>query len=89
MTSDHQCDLVTVSGQQHGERRAAQSAIDAGQLLPETDPDQLAFEIESVLLSANWYFHLFDDPSYMTRAGDAVRMRLARDATELAGQSSP
>jgi len=63
-------------------RRAVRSAIDAGELRKGTDPEQVAFEIESVLLSANWYFHLFDDQSYMQRAKDAVRLRVARDATQ-------
>jgi AcrR family transcriptional regulator len=62
-------------------RRAAQSAIEAGELQRGTDPEQLGFEIESALLSANWYFHLFDDQSYMRRAREAVRLRVARDAT--------
>ena len=63
-------------------RRAGASAVDAGELGPHTDPEQLAFELEAALLAANWYFHLFDDRSYMARAADAIRLRLSADATK-------
>ncbi len=46
-----------------------------------TDPQQLAFELEAALLSANWYYHLYDDPAYLERARRAVRDRLASQAT--------
>jgi AcrR family transcriptional regulator len=62
--------------------RAAAAAIDNGELNPHVDPDQLAFELEAALLSANWYFHLFNDASYMNRAREAIRRRLHSDATE-------
>lgn len=60
--------------------RAAQAAIVQGQLRPDTDPKQLALELEAVLLAANWYFHLYRDTSYLRRAREAVRGRL-QDAT--------
>jgi AcrR family transcriptional regulator len=60
---------------------AAQDARDKGELLPVTDPRQLAFEIEGALLTANWYFHLFDDGSYLDRARRAIRSQLQNAAT--------
>jgi AcrR family transcriptional regulator len=61
--------------------RAAQAAVERSQLRPGTDPTQVAFELEAALLSANWYFHLYRDTSYLRRARDAVRGRLLQDAT--------
>jgi AcrR family transcriptional regulator len=62
--------------------QAAAAAINSGDLSPGVDPSQLAFELEAALLSANWYFHLFDDASYMDRAREAILHRLLSDATE-------
>ena len=62
--------------------RAAAAAITSDELSPHVDPDQLAFELEAALLSANWYFHLFNDASYMNRAREAIRRQLLSDATE-------
>src|ERR1700728_997996 len=50
-----------------------------------TDPQQLAFELEAALLSANWYYHLFNDATYFDRARRTVRARLTSEATP-AGQ---
>jgi len=33
-----------------------------------------------MLLSANWYFHLYADDSYLDRARRAIRGRLASEA---------
>ncbi len=63
-------------------QRAAAAAVEAGDLRPDADPQQLAFELESALLSANWYLHLFSDASYLTRARDAIQRRLASEATQ-------
>src|SRR5580692_586163 len=41
--------------------RAAADGLAKGQLRPDSDPRQLAFELEGALLSANWYFHLYRD----------------------------
>ena len=61
--------------------RAAASARAAGELHASSDPQQLAFELEAALLSANWYYHLYRDPAYLERARRAVRDRLAGQAT--------
>jgi AcrR family transcriptional regulator len=61
--------------------RAAEEARAQKQLPLGTDPQQLAFELEGALLTANWYFHLYDDPGYLDRARRAVRVRLASEAT--------
>jgi AcrR family transcriptional regulator len=62
--------------------QAAAAAMKRDELSPRVDPDQLAFELEAALLGANWYFHLFDDASYMDRAREAIKRRLLSDATE-------
>jgi hypothetical protein len=54
-------------------------------------------DLEGALLTANWYFHIFDDAAYIGRGREAVRDRLITDATtagrralmELAGASRP
>jgi AcrR family transcriptional regulator len=66
---------------------AAQEARAQGELLTDTDPGQLAFELEAALLSANWYFHLYTDATYLSRARRAVGSRLASSAT-LSGRES-
>ena len=49
-----------------------------------SDPRQLSSELEGALLTANWYFHLYSDPSYLSRGRRAVRAQLASQATPLA-----
>jgi AcrR family transcriptional regulator len=61
--------------------RAAAKAQANGELAPDADPKQLAFELEAALLSANWYFHLHADAGYFNRARRAIRTRLASEAT--------
>jgi AcrR family transcriptional regulator len=61
--------------------RAAQEGQQRGELAPGSDPQQLAFELEAALLSANWYYHLFNDATYFGRARRAVRECLASQAT--------
>lgn len=62
------------------ERAAAQAQAN-GELTPDADPKQLAFELEAALLSANWYFHLHADIGYFDRARLAIRRRLTSEAT--------
>jgi len=69
--------------------RAAAGAQEAGELHTNADPQQLAFELEAALLSANWYFHLYKDPSYLERARRAVLDRLASQATRTGLHSLP
>jgi AcrR family transcriptional regulator len=61
--------------------RAARDARARGHLPAGSDPVQLAFEVEGALLTANWYFHLYADPGYLSRARRAVQGRLASEAT--------
>ncbi len=61
--------------------RTAQDAQAQRQLPAGSDPRQLAFELESALLMANWYYHLYADPGYLSRARRAVRACLASEAT--------
>lgn len=59
-------------------QRAADTAVRAGELPADTDLEQLAFDLEAVLLSANWYLHLFSDRRYLERARRSVRSRVGR-----------
>ena len=61
--------------------RAAADAREQGELRDACDPEQLAFELEAALLSANWYFHLHSDTGYIDRGRRAVRARIEADAT--------
>ena len=61
--------------------RSANGAVQLAELGEACDPQQLAFELEAFLLSANWYFHLYSDASYLDRTRRAVRSRLESVAT--------
>jgi hypothetical protein len=61
--------------------RAAADGRTRGELTAACDPEQLAFELEAALLSANWYFHLHADTSYLDRGRRAIRSRLNSGAT--------
>ncbi len=69
--------------------RAAQDARAQKQLPAASDPEQLAFELEGALLTANWYFHLYSDPGYLSRARRAVQARLAKEATPAGRRALP
>jgi AcrR family transcriptional regulator len=56
---------------------AIHDARDAGHLAPDTDPQQLAFELHSLGMGANWAFQLYRDEAAFDRARSAVRTRLA------------
>jgi AcrR family transcriptional regulator len=56
--------------------RLAREAIELGELNPETDPAQLAFELKALLVAANTSFILLDDPTVFTRARQAIGERL-------------
>jgi hypothetical protein len=47
---------------------------------PAAGTGRLAFELESVLGSANWFVHLFDDPACTSRARKTVGDRLLGEA---------
>lgn len=61
--------------------RAAVEGRECGELGSESDARQLAFELEAALLSANWYFRIHADSTYLERARQAVHTRLVAAAT--------
>lgn len=60
---------------------AIQDAQDAGELPPELDSEQIAFEINSIGLGANWAFQLYRDDAAFDRARRAIRERLSDPAS--------
>src|SRR5262249_48715313 len=56
---------------------AVRKAQEAGHLRADADPAQLAFEIHSLFLGANWAFQLHRDARAFDRARAAIRQRLA------------
>lgn len=48
--------------------RDAEIARAAGELPPDTDPEQLAFELNAIFMGANWASRLLRDPDAFTRA---------------------
>lgn len=60
--------------------REATNARTTGDLSPDTRPDQLAFEINALLMAANWSNRLLDDPRSFQRARAAIEARLAAAA---------
>jgi len=58
-------------------------AQNAGHLQKAIDATQLAFEVNSLELGANWAFQLYGDPKAFKRARDAIRERLSRFATSV------
>ena len=56
---------------------AIQDAQEAGDLSPQLDSEQLAFEINSMGLGANWAFQLYRDEEAFERARVAIRERLS------------
>ncbi len=61
--------------------RAARDAVADGELRAQVDSARLAFDLEGALLTADWYFHIFDDVAYIGRGREAVCDRLVTDAT--------
>ncbi len=62
-------------------RFAIVEAQSAGQLDPQVDPTQLAFEFNSLELGANWAFQLYGDRQAFARAREAMLERLRRYST--------
>jgi AcrR family transcriptional regulator len=58
-------------------------AQNAGHLNKEIEATQLAFEVNSLELGANWAFQLYGDPKAFKRAREAIRERLSRFATSV------
>jgi AcrR family transcriptional regulator len=57
-----------------------QDAQDAGELPAVVDSEQLAFEINSIGMGANWTFQLYRDEAAFDRAREAIRRRVAEAA---------
>lgn len=55
---------------------AVREAQELGEIAPEADPAQLAFETNALLAAANLAFPLFGDPAILERARTGVRERL-------------
>jgi len=56
--------------------RLVREAIELGELNPDADPAQLAFELKALLVAANNAFILLDDPTAFARARHAISERL-------------
>jgi AcrR family transcriptional regulator len=56
--------------------RLARESMELGELGPRTDPAQLAFELNALVVSANTGFILKGDPELLERAREAVRARI-------------
>jgi AcrR family transcriptional regulator len=61
-----------------GLEAAIADAQEAGHVSRDTDAQQLAFELHSLCLGANWAFQLYRDDTAFERARSAIRRRLAR-----------
>ena len=57
-------------------RQFVASALDLGQLPSDEDADQLAFEVNGIILAANTNFVLNQDPGALEIARQVVRRRL-------------
>jgi AcrR family transcriptional regulator len=60
-----------------GLEAAIADAQEAGHVSRDTDAQQLAFELHSLCLGANWAFQLYRDDTAFERARSAIRRRLA------------
>ncbi|HXD32329.1 MAG TPA: TetR/AcrR family transcriptional regulator [Pyrinomonadaceae bacterium] len=63
-------------------RDAVKQAQSAGHLRRASDPTQIAFEINSLELGANWAFQLYRDKQAFVRARQAILDRLRAHATK-------
>jgi AcrR family transcriptional regulator len=61
--------------------REAAAAKSLGELRPEADPRQIAFEVHAFVQEANWAKQLHSDPCAFERARRAIRACLQREAT--------
>jgi AcrR family transcriptional regulator len=60
---------------------ATRDAIPLGEINRSVDPIQLAYELEAAMLSANWYFHLYNDVGFFVLSRNAVRRTISAAAT--------
>jgi AcrR family transcriptional regulator len=70
-------------------RRAVVAAQEAGQMDASVDPAQLAFEVNSLELGANWAFQLYGDRQAFARAREAILERLRRASTSSGSKLLP
>jgi AcrR family transcriptional regulator len=61
--------------------REAGDATEAGHLDPDTDPEQLAFELHAYVQEANWAFQLHGDAGAFARARRAIDRSMRMQAT--------
>jgi AcrR family transcriptional regulator len=62
--------------------RGVMEAQAQGHLVPEAEPEQMAFEINSLEMGANWAFQLYGDRQAFDRARRAMIELFHRNATE-------
>lgn len=62
--------------------KEAEAAIGEGDLEPDADPAQVAFEIHAFVQEANWSFQLHGDPAAFRRASTAIHRTLATVVTD-------
>jgi AcrR family transcriptional regulator len=60
----------------------ARVAIERGELVPDTDPEQLAFELDALGTAVNSGWQLHEDATVFERGHRAIRRRLEADATD-------
>jgi AcrR family transcriptional regulator len=60
----------------------AREAIERGELLPDTDPEQLAFELDALGTAVNSGWQLHENDKVFARGHRAIRRRLEADATD-------
>jgi AcrR family transcriptional regulator len=68
---------------------AIQDAQDAGDLPAIIDSEQLAFEINSIGMGANWAFQLYRDEMAFERARQAIRQRISETAPKRGAAGKP
>lgn len=69
--------------------RQAALAVERGHLTPDTDPEQLAFELHAFGQEANWASQLLHDDLAFERARGAVHKQLLEHCTEVGRQWLP
>jgi AcrR family transcriptional regulator len=69
--------------------REAASAIEAGDLRPETDPADVAFELNALAAAASYGFQLTRDPAVFARARRSMRRVLEADQNAADGGAAP
>jgi len=60
--------------------REAATAIEAGELPPDTDPADVAFELNALAAAASYGFQLWRDPEVFERARRSMRRILDQEA---------